>query len=76
MENRPAYVPNLKALGLEVARLRRERGWSVDVLAGVAGISDRTIVNIESARKIPRVDTLYSIAKALDADLATLIRAL
>lgn len=71
-----AYAANVAALGHEVARLRKAKGWSVEMLAGTAGVGARTIVNIESAQRAPMITTLYSVARALDADLGELVSVL
>ncbi|WP_425485722.1 helix-turn-helix domain-containing protein [Janibacter alkaliphilus] len=63
-------------LGHAVARRRQERGWSIDALADASGVGRRTIMNIESAAKTPRIDTLYAVAKALDTPLAQLVEQL
>lgn len=62
-----------KALGHEIARRRQEKGWSIDALARAAYVSRKTIVNIEQAHKVPRVDTLHAIAVALGTTPADLL---
>lgn len=69
----PIPPPDLVALGHEVARLRRERGWSLDKLADASGVSRKTLINLENAHKEPRVGTLHAVAHALGAPLATLV---
>ena len=76
MRSTPAYQPNLVALGHEVARRRKERGWTGEMLAGAAGVGARTIVNIEAAQKVPTLTTIYSVARALGVDLTDLMRTL
>lgn len=66
-------APKLHALGIKVANLRHEKGWSIDRLAEESGLGRRTIMNIEGAIKTPRIDTLYEIAAALDVPLADLV---
>lgn len=68
--------PDLVALGHEVARLRHDKGWSIDALADSSGVGRRTILNVEGAAKVPRIDTLYAIARALEVPLADLVEAL
>ena len=70
---RPYRAPKLHALGVKVANLRHEKGWSIDRLAMESGLGRRTITNIEGAIKTPRVDTLYDVAAALDVPLADLV---
>lgn len=65
--------PNLVALGHEVARIRRSRGWSLDRLAEASGVSRKTLINLENAHKEPRIGTLFVIARALEVSLAELV---
>jgi transcriptional regulator with XRE-family HTH domain len=51
------------------------RGWSASQLASKAGISRSTITKIfDRPEAIPRLDTLYGLAQALDVPLERLIR--
>ncbi|MDN4172254.1 helix-turn-helix transcriptional regulator [Nocardioides sp. SOB77] len=68
----PYRAPKLHALGIEVARLRHKKGWSIDRLAEESGVGRRT-TNLEGAIKTPRIDTLYAVAVALDVRLAELV---
>ena len=70
---RPPPVPDLRAFGHEVARLRRAKGWSIDALAEAAGISRKTVMNVESARKGLRLTTAHDLAHALDVPLGELV---
>lgn len=64
---------DLLAFGHGVARLRHERGWSIDRLAEAAGVSRRTIMNIESASKGLRLGTAHDLARALDVPLTDIV---
>jgi len=64
------------ALGIEIAKVRHEKGWSIDRLAEESGVGRRTIINLEGALKTPRVDTLYAVAAALDVPLTELVAVL
>lgn len=55
-----------------MARLRRERGWSIDRLAEAADVSRKTVINVENAHKGLRLST----AHALGVPLAELVVAL
>lgn len=68
--------PDLVAFGHAVARLRRDRGWSIDRLAEVAGVSRKTVINVENAHKGVRLTTAHALATALDVRLAELVVAL
>lgn len=72
------HVPNpdYRALGVEIARLRHARGWSIERLAEAAGVGRRSIINLEGARHEPRVATLWAVAHGLDVQLSDLIKTL
>ncbi|MFC0674516.1 helix-turn-helix transcriptional regulator [Brachybacterium hainanense] len=69
----PIPVPDLHALGVEIARLRRNRGMSIDRLAEAAGVHRKTIIEIEAGRVAARVSTLHAIAHALGTPLTELV---
>lgn len=69
-------VPDLHAFGVEVARLRRERGLTIDRLAGLAYLDRKTIIAIEAGRKAARLTTAHSIAHALGVPLGELVEPL
>lgn len=49
-----------------IKRLRKDRGWTPAKLAEEAGVSVRTVRDIEAGRvDEPRVGTIFSIAEAL-----------
>lgn len=64
------------ALGIKIAKVRHEKGWSIDRLAEESGVGRRTIINLEGALKTPRIDTLYAVAAALDVPLTELVAVL
>lgn len=68
--------PDYGALGREVARLRRERGLSLEGLAARSGVSRKSVVNVEQAHKAPDVRVLHGLAHGLGVPLPDLIRAL
>jgi transcriptional regulator with XRE-family HTH domain len=59
-------------IGRRIGRLRRERKWSQGALAAKAGVHKNTILHAELTGDI-RLDTLSSIARALDIDAAELL---
>lgn len=69
----PAPVPDLRALGVEVARLRRERGMSIDRLAEAAEVHRKSIIQIEAGRVSAKISTLHGIAHALGVPLTELV---
>lgn len=67
-------VPDMKAFGIEVARLRRERGLTIDALAGLAQVDRKTVIAVEAGRKVARLNTAHSLAHALEVPLSELVR--
>ncbi|MBF9335797.1 helix-turn-helix transcriptional regulator [Microbacterium lacticum] len=68
--------PDYRALGVEIARLRHARGWSIERLAEAAGVGRRSIINLEGAHHEPRVATLWAIAHGLEVPLSDLVKTL
>ena len=62
------------ATGRVIQRLRKNHGYSQEVLSGFAGIARTHLVMIENGTKNANVDTLWRIADALDVPLSELIR--
>ena len=52
-----------------ITQLREERGYTVNKLANLAGISQSSLREIELGMKTPRVDTLSYICDALHISL-------
>lgn len=69
----PTPSPDLHALGVEVARLRNARNWSIDRLAAGSGVHRKTIIEVEAGRVAAKVSTLHAIAHALGVPLAELV---
>lgn len=69
----PAPAPDLRALGVEVARLRKESRFSIDRLAEAAGVHRKTIIEVEAGRVAAKISTLHGIAHALGAPLTELV---
>ncbi|WP_371591784.1 helix-turn-helix transcriptional regulator [Streptomyces virginiae] len=68
--------PNLDALRQKLARLRGERGWTYDELAGRTGLSRRTLIEIEQGRTIGSLPTWHALGHAFDVPLGGLFAAL
>lgn len=60
------------ALARNLRRLRVARRWSLADLASATGAGKATLSAIENGRANPTVDTLSSLARALEVDLAAL----
>ena len=56
-------------VGRLVAETRRARGMSQQELAVLCGTTQSAIARLERGGRPPRIDTLLSIAEALDCDL-------
>lgn len=66
--------PELDALVSEnFRRLRADRGWTLDILAGMSGVSRQALGQIEIGRSIPSLGTLWKIARAFEVPFSTLL---
>ena len=54
-------------------QVRQEKNMSVRVLSEKSGVSKSEINYIENGVKMPRVDVLCALAKALDVEITDLI---
>jgi transcriptional regulator with XRE-family HTH domain len=61
------------AIGARVKLERQARGWTLDRLAEVAGVSRRMVVNVEQGAANPSVGTLLRISDALGVGLPSLV---
>lgn len=69
----PAPKPDLRALGIGIAQLRRERGMSIDYLAEASGVHRKTVIEVEAGRVAAKISTLHGIAHALGVPLPELV---
>jgi transcriptional regulator with XRE-family HTH domain len=74
---RPAPSPSPEAinehLGRRVKRLRTERGWSLDNLAGTSGVSRSMLSEIEREKANPTLAVTFRIATAFGMTLSELV---
>ncbi|MCM8554274.1 helix-turn-helix transcriptional regulator [Streptomyces albidoflavus] len=68
--------PDLNALRLELTRLRADRGWTYDELAGRTGLARRTVIDLEHGRTTGSITTWHTLAHAFDVPLEQLLGAL
>ena len=61
------------AIAQTTRRLRGERQWSLDQLAGRSGVSKGMLVQIEQARTNPSIGTLSRLADAFGVTLAEMV---
>ncbi|MEV8358926.1 helix-turn-helix transcriptional regulator [Microbacterium sp. NPDC076895] len=69
----PAPKPDLRALGVGIAQLRRERGMSIEHLAEASGVHRKTVIEVEAGRVAAKISTLHGIAHALGVPLPELV---
>jgi transcriptional regulator with XRE-family HTH domain len=62
--------------GAVLAALRRERGYSQDTLARMAGLSRTTPSLLETGKREPRLATIVALADALGIDPSMLVAGL
>jgi len=65
--------PRLLAIGLQIRRIREERGYSLEHLADRSGLSFRGLIYIEHGKRNPSVLTLLDIAKGLAVEPGQLL---
>ena len=65
---------NSQITGRIIRDLRRRKGWSQEVLSGLAGIARSHLSEIETGEKNATVDTLWRIAEALGIRMSELMR--
>jgi len=63
----------LNKFGIHLRKLRNEKGWSQQQLADSANVPKITIQRIELAKTSTTIDTMISIAAALEIDLKSLV---
>lgn len=61
------------AIGRRVREERQARDWTLDALAGAAGVSRRVVVNVEQGATNPSIGTLLKLSDALGVGLPTLV---
>lgn len=69
-------VPTLdgRVVGEVIARLRKDKGVSQEVLSGFADIGRTHLSAIERGERKPTLETFYRICCALDVKMETVIR--
>lgn len=66
-------TPNNK-ISRNIKKLRAEKGYSLEKVARLSGLSLNTVVKIKSGvNKNPTIETLTKIAKALDVKIDDLL---
>ncbi|MEU8135928.1 helix-turn-helix domain-containing protein [Streptodolium elevatio] len=65
----------VEAVAARVRALRKERGWSLDVLSTRAQVSKGVLVSLENGRSNPNLATLVRLCDAFGEPLTTLLSA-
>ena len=65
---------NKKAFGITISKLRVQKGLTQERMSGLAGIARSHLVALEQGKEIPRLDTFWRIADALEINPGELIR--
>ena len=73
MKNEEAVKNFLTGVGTRIERLRTFRNLSREDLATRAGLTYATVYNAETKGQGTQIDTLFSIASALDVSPGTLL---
>lgn len=63
----------VKAIGVNLVRLRRDAGLSQAALARAAGVGKATLSQLEAGQRNPTLETLYALANALGTTLGALL---
>lgn len=64
----------LKKFSRRLANLRQAKGLSQEVLADRAGLHAVAITYIERGKRMPRLDTIFKLAKGLGVPVDTLFK--
>ena len=69
----PSTANLARVIGARVKQERQARRWTLDLLAEVAGVSRRMVVNVEQGAANPSVGTLLRLSNALGVGLPELV---
>jgi transcriptional regulator with XRE-family HTH domain len=64
----------IKAFGLSVKDLRKQKGLSQELLAAEAGLDRAFLSQVETGRKQPSLLTIFRLAGALKLDVSELFK--
>lgn len=65
---------NSTTFGVVLSRLRTERGISQERFSAMAGIARSHLTMLENGKKIPRLDTFFRLAEALEMQPSELMQ--
>lgn len=72
-EIEPSGTGDISEIGDRIKTLRKEKGLSVDDLAGMTGFTSDLLSKIESRDVMPQLGTVMKLSKALDAAISGLL---
>lgn len=64
----------IKAFGERVRQLRKEKGYTMESLAELAGIDARQLSNIERGKVNTTISSIHVLSKALNISMSELIK--
>lgn len=71
---RPDWVlAQRREIGHRIARRRAARGWTVEALAGAAGVSRDSVIRAENGSRSTGLDVLLQLAAALGMTVSRLL---
>ncbi|MFZ3349646.1 MAG: helix-turn-helix domain-containing protein [Xanthobacteraceae bacterium] len=70
----PAAPDVTQVIGRTILKMRKDRGMTLDELAGLTGFSKSYLSKIENLLSVPPIGTLSKIAQAFACDLGHLLR--
>lgn len=73
MEDKEIRYNKAKKIGLEISKIRKEKGYTRETLAEMSNISPNYLYNIEIGNKIPNVIIFIDICNALNVASGELI---
>ena len=73
MEDKEIRYNKAKKIGLEISKIRKEKGYTRETLAEMSNISPNYLYNIEIGNKIPNVIIFIDICNALNVTSGELI---
>ena len=62
-----------KLIGLRIKKIRKNRNLTQEKLCELSGVDETTLCRIETGKRLPSVDKLVLISKALNTDPNTIL---
>ena len=63
-------------VGRVIARFRNEKGWTQEVLSGLAAVGRTHLSAIENGERKPTLETLYRLSGALGVSMSAIVAAI